>query len=237
MKLSIIVPVYNEAKTILEIIEKIQNVNLQAGVSKEIIIVNDGSTDGTTEKLRSLESSHPGIMILSQTPNQGKTAAVKFGIAKASGDFILIQDADMEYDPQHYPLLLEPLLRGWADVVYGSRFKGHIRGMTLINRIANEISNKTINILYGTHLTDLHTCFKVFKNHVLKRIEIVSENFTFDTEISVKLLASGYSIYEVPIDYTARKHSEGKKISWGTAVASYLFLLKYGLSTRIRKRT
>lgn len=236
MKLSIIVPVYNEAGTILTVVEKIRSVVLQDRLEKEIIVVDDGSTDGTAEKLRSLES-RPEIFIFTQTPNQGKTAAVKLGITKAAGDFILIQDADLEYDPAFYPLLLEPLIKGWADVVYGSRFKGSIRGMTLINRLANKISNATINGLFHARLTDLHTCFKVFKSSLLKEIEIASKDFTFDTEITAKLLARGHAIYELPIDYTARKRSEGKKISWGAALASYVFLLKYGFSSEARKGT
>ena len=224
MKLSIIVPVYNEEKTILAIIKNIESVSLPQNMTKEIIIVDDGSTDTTKEKLKEL--TNPLIKIFTQLKNEGKTAAVKLGIEKSTGDIILIQDADLEYSPTSYPQLLEPILNNKASAVYGSRFLGSIENMEWINRLANRISNITINFLYRTHLTDIHTCFKVFKKEVIKNIKIESRHFSFDAEITAKLLNKGYNIIEVPIPYTARSRKSGKKINWFTATEGYFVLLK-----------
>lgn len=226
MKLSIIIPVYNEAKTILKVIQKVQEVTLPEGITREILIVDDGSTDGTKEILEQIPPD-PALRIFFQKQNQGKTAAVKIGITQATGDFIITQDADLEYDPRFYPMLLEPILKQKADIVYGSRFKGHREGMTFINWLANKISNFTMNSFFHSHLTDFHSGFKLFKSDILKNIKITSENFTFDTEITARLLDQGYSIDEVPIEYSARTKAEGKKITWGSALETYFFLLRY----------
>jgi glycosyltransferase involved in cell wall biosynthesis len=231
MTLSIIIPVYNEEMTILAIVQEAQNTILPKDIKKEIIIVNDGSTDSTADQLNKINHS-PAVRIFHLASNQGKTAAVKHGLTQSTGDIILIQDADLEYSPSHYSALLEPILRGKASVVYGSRFKGQITGMTFINRLANRISNLTINMLFGSHLTDFHTCFKMFKRDALKTIDITSQNFIFDTEITAKLLANGYEIYEVPIIYNARKRSAGKKITWRLALETYFFLIKFRMTYR-----
>jgi glycosyltransferase involved in cell wall biosynthesis len=145
----------------------------------------------------------------------------------ATGDIVLIQDADLEYSPDDFPILLEPIIKGQATVVYGSRFKGSTQGMTMVNRMANIFSNLTFNLLYATRLTDINTCYKVFKKDVLNGIKIVSTNFTFETEITAKLLHRGVKIIEVPIRYDARSHRQGKKIRWGTAIQMYWGMVKY----------
>ena len=230
LKLSVIIPVYNEERTILTIIERVEAVKLPQGIGKEILVIDDGSTDQTKTILKAIPA-RPDLKIFYHDKNQGKTAAVKLGIAKVTGDILVIQDADLEYNPQYFPALLQPILDGKATVVYGSRFMGKIQGMTFINRFANTISNLTINILYGSQITDFHTGYKMFRQEVIKNIPIESKNFTFDTEITAKIVRKGIRIYEIPIEYAARKSSEGKKITWGTAMESYLFLLRYRFSS------
>ena len=224
--LSIIVPVYNEKNTILTVVQKALEVPLPKDFSREIIIVDDGSTDGTRESLNRFKSdSHVRIFPMSQ--NQGKTAAVVKGLEEARGEVLLIQDADLEYDPKYYPALLEPIIAGKSKVVYGSRFMGKIQGMTFINRWANRLSCLTINSIFHTKITDFHTGFKVFRKEVLVGIQIRSRHFSIDTELTVKILKNGFSILEIPIDYRARTKEEGKKITWAKAIESYCELLKH----------
>ena len=225
MKLSIIIPVYNEKNTILSVIEQIKAVKLPQNIEKEILAVDDGSTDGTSELLKQFVHD-PLVRALSYGENRGKSGAVKYGIEHSTGDLILIQDADLEYSPDQYPRLLEPILSGRSSIVYGSRFMGTIKDMKWINRISNKITNFTINLLYGSHLTDFLTCHKVFKRDVIKDLIITSRKFSLETELTTKFLKRGYKILEVPIEYKARKRSEGKKITWGTALELYWVLLK-----------
>lgn len=226
IKLAIIIPVYNEAPLVGKVIEKVKCARLPENVLKQIIIVDDGSTDGTAQILRRYEAS-PEIEIYLNDKNRGKTDAVKFGLAKSNGDIILIQDADLEYSPDDYNILLEPFIRYGASVVYGSRFKGVIGGMPLLNRIANLISNLTLRLLFNSGLSDVHTCYKLFRREALDDIEIRSRNFTFDTEITAKLLKKGFPIFEVPIHYTARSRREGKKISYLEALQVWWGIIKY----------
>lgn len=225
MKLSVIIPVYNEEKTIDSVIKNVLSVTLPEGVKREIIVIDDGSYDHTPDTLNSY-AGRDDVRVLSQ-PNKGKAAALVKGVNEAAGDIILIQDADLEYDPAQYPALLEPILKGETEVVYGSRFMGKIKDMRWINRLANRISNWTLRALYRTRLTDINTCYKVFKREVIRGININSSNFAFETEVTVKLIQKGIPIKEIPIVYMARNHREGKKIRWKTALEMYWPIIRY----------
>jgi len=225
MKVSIIIPVYNEENTIKLVLDKVLSVTLPEGISREVIVVNDGSCDQTAEVL-SPYNDHHNVKILHQV-NKGKAAALVRGAAESTGDILLIQDADLEYDPVQYPVLLDPILRGEVDVVYGSRFMGEIKDMRWINKWANRVSNWTLRVLYGVNLTDVNTCYKVFKRQVIQGIRICSRNFAFETEVTVKLIRRGIRIKEVPIEYAARSYREGKKIRWITALEMYWPIIKY----------
>jgi glycosyltransferase involved in cell wall biosynthesis len=225
MKLSIIIPVYNEKATIDKIVHSILQTRLPYQFSKEIIIIDDGSTDGTRDVVQNYAQLQE-VKLLFQKNNQGKTAAVKKGIENATGDYILIQDADLEYPATNYALLLEKAFEQNASVVYGSRFLGTIENMTWINKMANIISNKTMNCLFRTRMTDFHTCHKLLKKEIFERITIRSQNFSFDTEITAKILRHHIPIIEIPIDYVARDKKDGKKITWATALEAYWTLFK-----------
>jgi len=230
MILSIVIPAFNEEATIEEIVSKVKEAPLPEGLLKEIIIVNDGSKDRTAERL-SRFSSEPGIIVLHQS-NQGKTGALLTGFKNATGDILLVQDADMEYDPIQYPQLVQPILDGQTEVVYGSRFLGQIAGMEPVNRWANEISNLTFSFLYGFKITDINTCYKVFTRRSWEGMTITSKNFAFETEFTVKLLARGCAIKEVAINYNARSKKAGKKINWSTAMEMFWPIIKYRFTSR-----
>ncbi len=230
MKVSIIIPAYNEQAFIAAIIGKVKAVVLPDNLSKEIIVVNDGSVDQTPQILH-MFAQDTMIKIFHQS-NQGKAAALMTGLKNATGDIFLIQDADLEYDPGQYPCLLAPILAGKTDVVYGSRFLGNIRDMKFINRLANQMSNWTLRLLWGAHITDVNTCYKVFTRRSFEGITITSQHFAFETEITVKFLQKGMVIQEVPIDYTARTTKAGKKITWPTALEMYWPLIKYRFCRR-----
>lgn len=234
MKLSIIIPVYNEKSTIVEVIRRCLAVSLPGGIDREIVVVDDGSRDGTPEEMQAF-SQNPTVRTFFLPRNQGKTEAVRHGITQSSGDVILIQDADLEYSPEHYPELLKPILSGQAEVVYGSRFLGEIKNMAFINWFANKVSVLTINALFHAKLSDFHTCYKVFKGEILRAMPITSRKFVFDTEITVRLLQQGYKIYEVPIHYVARSRKQGKKITWGGALEAYFFLLSWVIFRKLKK--
>lgn len=225
-KLSIIIPVYNEARFINTIVRKVKSVKLPDNIMEEIIVVDDGSTDNTGKILEQYNSDS-AIKIFHQEKNMGKSSAVRLGIKMSTGDIILIQDADLEYNPDDYPKLIEPIITHKSPVVYGSRFKGRIKRMHFINIIANIVSNITLNLLYSTKISDVNTGYKMFKRNVLNNIKLISNNFTFETEITAKLLNRGYKIYEVPIEYDARSKKEGKKISWLKALQMYWGIIKY----------
>ena len=222
-KLSVIVPVYDERNTVVEIVRRMRAVDLP--VDLEIVIVDDGSTDGTRDVLRQLADST--VRVVLHERNRGKGAAIRTGLEKVTGDLVLIQDADLEYDPEDWPKLLSPLLRGKAQVVYGSRFTGERRNMLFLHWIGNRFLSLVTNVLYNTTLSDMETCYKLFDRRVLEGITINASRFEFEPEITAKLLRRGIRIYEVPISYTGREFEEGKKITWRDGFIALWTLVKY----------
>jgi glycosyltransferase involved in cell wall biosynthesis len=221
--LTVIMPVFNEAGTIKEIIHRVAD----TGLVSEIVVVDDGSTDGTRNILRDLQKQKKITLILHEN-NQGKGAAIRSGMAHASSDLVLIQDADLEYDPRDYPALLQPIHEGLADVVYGSRFLGGPRRPILFwNMVANRILTFTTNILYNNILTDMETGYKLFKREVLTGIHIRARRFDFEPEFTAKILKKKVRIYEVPIRFTPRFYEEGKKIKLKDAFEAMWTLIKY----------
>jgi len=220
--LSVVMPVYNEIRTIEEILRRVKAVD----VRKEIVIVDDGSTDGTREILRKLDD--PQVRVFFQEQNQGKGAAVRKGIAEAAGDVIIIQDADLEYDPEEYHRLLEPIIDGRADVVFGSRFRGstvrvHIFWHSVANRILTTLSNMFTNL----NLTDMEVCYKMFRSQIIKKITLRSNGFGFEPEVTAKVARMHCRIYETPISYYGRDYSEGKKIGWKDAITAVCAIVYY----------
>jgi glycosyltransferase involved in cell wall biosynthesis len=209
--LTVIIPVFNEEKTILPLLEKIKIVRLP-GIRKDIIVVDDGSTDQTPVLLRKVKM--PRLRLLHHEQNRGKGAAIRTALPHAKGVFILIQDADLEYDPVDYPKLLGPLLRHEADVVFGSRFKGEHRNFSLWNYWGNKFLTFMGNLLYHAALTDMETGYKVFQGHILKDLNWRADRFNFDPEVTAKLLKSGRKVLEVPVSYNGRSYQNGKKLTW-----------------------
>ena len=229
-KLSIIIPVYNEKMHIREVLDRIRNAALPNGVEREIIIVDDGSNDGTTEILKNIkdtERENNIVTVHHSVLNFGKGVATRIGISYASGDIILIQDGDMEYDPNDYSKLIAPILERNASVVYGTRFSKKPKGMTLPNYIANRVLTFFANFLYNANITDEATAYKAFRSDVLKSLSLNSCRFEFCPEVTAKVLKFGHTIYEVPIYYDARTIEEGKKIRWNDGVVALWTLIKY----------
>ncbi len=249
MKLSVLIPCYNESETIREIVARVRAVEIRlrvrAGrsgesthengtvdlvVDKELIIVDDGSQDGTRDILAEL-ARLPNVFIHYHEHNQGKGAAVRTAIEKATGDIMLVQDADLEYDPRDYPALLQPIIEGRSQVVYGSRFLGGPRrAMFFTHMLGNKLLTLFTNILFDTILSDMETCYKVFTRAVAQQLRLKSPGWGFDPEITAKILKRGYRIYEVPISYAGREYHEGKKISWRDGITVAWTLLKYRLT-------
>ncbi len=209
MKVSVVMPVYNERNNIREILARVRAVE----VEKEIICVDDFSTDGTREILQE-EEKDPHTFVYFHEVNQGKGAAVRTGLEHITGDVVIIQDADLEYDPQDYHALLKPIMLGRSKVVYGSRFLGEHKAMYYWHSLGNKFLTFVTNILYDTTLTDMETCYKVFTSDIAAKIKLTSPRWGFDPEITSRILKMGNRIYEVPISYTGREFFEGKKISW-----------------------
>lgn len=219
MKLSVIIPVYNEKGTIKEVISKVKALKIE----KEIIVVDDCSSDGTQELLKEEE----GIKVLYHPQNMGKGAAVRSGIRHISGDLVIIQDADLEYEPEDYPQLIKPILEGKAKVVYGSRFKKKGEFFSALYYWANKFLTLVTNILYNSMLSDMETCYKVFKVEVIRDIRIESNRFNFEPEITAKVLKRGYKIFEVPISYRGRGRKMSKKIDFKDGLEALYCLVKY----------
>jgi len=223
MKLSVIIPVYNEAKTIQEIIRRVQ----ATGLADEILAIDDGSTDGSRDILANI-GTIANVKVIYHEHNQGKGKAVRTGIQNASGDLIIIQDADLEYDPREYPNLLRPIQEGIADIVYGSRFLGAGRRPVLFwNMVANKILTLVTNILYNNILTDMETGYKLFRREVVQNMTLHAHGFEFEPEFTAKILKSKARIYEVPITFNPRDYSEGKKIKMRDAFIAMWTLIKY----------
>ena len=231
MKLSVVIPVYNEKETLLELLERVR----ATPFDKEIVLVDDCSTDGTRDVLKGIEGD-PDLKVFYHEVNQGKGAALRTGFRHATGDVVLVQDADLEYDPAEYPILLEPIEKGLADVVYGSRFKGsrmsrvHLYWHQMANNFLTWVSNMFTNL----NLTDMETCYKVFKREVLEGIELKSNRFGFEPEITAKIARKRLDgkrvrIYEVPISYYGRDYAEGKKIGWKDGVAALWHIVRFNL--------
>ncbi len=224
MTLSVVIPVYNERGTVEKILARVQAVNL----AEEIIIVDDGSIDGTRELLQEIVPHHKNVQLIVHEKNQGKGAAVRSGIEAAGGDLILIQDADLEYDPRDYPTLLAPIKDGKADVVYGSRFLGGPHRVTMFwHMVANKLLTLMTNLLYNSILTDMETGYKLFRSEIIKAIPLRAQRFDFEPEITAKLLKRNARIFEVPISFDPREYSEGKKIGLKDAFQAVWVLIKY----------
>lgn len=228
MKLSVIMPVYNERRTIREIVARVQAVDL-AGLERELVIVDDGSEDGTREVLADLDG-RDGVRVFLQPRNFGKGAAVARGVGEASGDVLIIQDADLEYDPAEYPLLLDPIRRGNADVVFGSRFLGTPRGHRVLyfwHAVGNQMLTLLSNMFSGLNLTDMETCYKAMTREVAKRLDLRSERFGIEPEITCKVARLRARVYEVPISYNGRTYAEGKKVGFKDALQAVWVILRY----------
>lgn len=233
-KLSIIIPVYNEAKTITLILDRINEVKLIKNIHKEVIIVNDCSTDNTAQVIDQYTTAHPALTVkyLSHTINQGKGAAIHTGIAQATGEYLLVQDADLEYDPGEYNSLLKPVVLGAADVVYGSRFMGGNAHRILFfwHTIGNRFLTFLSNFFNNLNLTDMETGYKLFRTDIIQRIYLQEKRFGFEPEVTAKIaMVPGVRIYEVGISYYGRTFAEGKKIGWKDGVKAIYCILKYAL--------
>ncbi len=227
MLLSVVIPVYNEAKTVVELVQRVQ----EAPFDKELIMVDDGSKDGTRDVLREIEAQYDNVRVIFHEANTGKGGALRTGFQHVQGDIVLIQDADLEYNPAEYPALVRPILDGRADVVYGSRFLGEVHRVHLFwHYLGNKFLTLLSNMMTNLNLTDMETCYKVFRTEVLRSIQDLQQNrFGFEPEITAKISRGRWRIYEVPITYQGRDYAEGKKIGWRDGFSAIWCIMKYGL--------
>jgi glycosyltransferase involved in cell wall biosynthesis len=228
MLLSIVMPVFNECQTVRTCIDRV----LATPHAKELLIVDDGSTDGTRDVLRQVANDHPGVVrLFFQTKNQGKGAALRVGIEAAAGDVVLIQDADLEYDPSDYSTLLRPIAEGKADAVFGSRFLGGAQQRVLFfwHSVGNKFLTLLSNAFTDLNLTDMETCYKVFRRQLIQNIVLENNRFGFEVEVTAKIAKSRCVVYEVPISYHGRTYEEGKKITWRDGVAAFAHIVKFNL--------
>ncbi|MBI2621009.1 glycosyltransferase family 2 protein [candidate division WWE3 bacterium] len=224
MKLSVVIPVYNEKKTLRTIVEKVRGVS---DVEKEIVIVDDGSTDGTVDILKEMMKEDQSLKIIIKEKNSGKGATLKEGFKHTTGDYVIVQDADLEYDPRDYKKLVEAVGKNGVEVVYGSRFSGNYEDMSSLHYWGNKFLTLVTNVLYGVMLTDMETCYKLLPGDFVRNVKIESERFNFEPEITAKVLKSGLKLREVPISYKGRTHSQGKKITWKDGLSAVYTLLKF----------
>jgi glycosyltransferase involved in cell wall biosynthesis len=234
--LSVVIPVYNERDTWRSLVEKVQAAVLPPGVALQIILVDDCSSDGTRQQLEAFASERPEATVRFHARNQGKGAALRTGFAAASGDFVVVQDADLEYDPHEYPKLVQPILDGKADVVYGSRFAGGQcrRVLYFWHYLGNKFLTLVSNTFTNLNLTDMETCYKVFRREIIQSIDIEENRFGFEPEITAKVAGMRCRVYEVGISYSGRTYEEGKKIGWKDGFRAIWCILKY--NTRRRKK-
>jgi len=223
----VVLPVYNEAETIAEIVRRVEQADV--GMVKELVLVDDCSTDGSGEALRALQRAHPDWKFVFHDRNRGKGAALRSGFAAATGDIVLIQDADLEYDPRDYPRLLQPILDGYADVVYGSRFLGggpH-RVVFYWHYVGNRLLTTLSNMMTDLNLTDMEVCYKVFRKEVLEGMELREDRFGFEVEVTAKVARGKWRVYEMPVSYYGRGYTEGKKITWRDGLWALWCIFKY----------
>lgn len=225
MRLSVVIPALNEERTIQQVIEAVQETKYE----KEIIVVDDGSTDRTPQILEAMRAKY-GVVIVRHPHRQGKGAALRDGFAAATGEVVIIQDADNEYHPEDYVHVLRPILKGWADAVYGCRFDGARRVFLLSHRIGNWLVNALANVLYDTTLTDLETGMKAFRREALQQFRLRSNDFRIEVELTAKLFKHRFRVYEVPISYSGRSYAEGKKLTWKDGVLAIMALIEFRLT-------
>jgi glycosyltransferase involved in cell wall biosynthesis len=224
MRLSVVIPVYNEKNTIEKIVSLVKAVE---GFDKEIIIVDDASKDGTVEILHGLAKSQPDLKIFFKQSNKGKGDTLKVGFKMTTGDYVIVQDADLEYDPQDYKKLISTLNEGGVDVIYGSRFSGNYEDMSNLHYFGNKLLTLVTNLFFGVMLTDMETCYKLMPGDFVRNLDIKSPRFDFEPEITAKILKAGLRVREVPISYKGRNKHEGKKISWKDGFAALYTLVKF----------